>query len=322
MLTSALLAFVAVLLDWFLGEPKRYHPLVGFGHISHYVENRLYGANHATPGTQKLRGIIAVAVLILPLTLIVWYLTSQESVNLILSVLILYLALGHKSLHEHARPVAEALSNGDSEQAQLLAGRMVSRDTDTLDSSSAVTESVLENGNDAVFAALFWFIVAGAPGVLAYRLSNTLDAMWGYRNERYRHFGFAAARLDDVMNYLPARLTAMTYALVAFDFPALSKQLRPRTAFTHVMISWNCWQTQAWAWESPNAGPVMAAGAGALGVSIGGPACYRGEWQQRPTMGAGAAPEAWDIERALHLIRKGVSLWLSVLLVIGVIVYV
>ena len=124
------------------------------------------------------------------------------------------------------------------------------------------------------------------------------------------------------MNYLPARLTAMTYALVGFDFNTFVKQLKPPAGLAPVMKSLSCWHAQAPAWESPNAGPVMAAGAGALGVSIGGPACYGGKWQQRPILGAGASPEAEDIERALQLIRKGVYLWLSVFIVAGIVIHV
>jgi adenosylcobinamide-phosphate synthase len=163
---------------------------------------------------------------------------------------------------------------------------------------------VLENGNDAVFGALFWFALAGAPGVVAYRLANTLDAMWGYRTARYLRFGWAAARLDDLLNYVPARLTALTYAAAGRFERALA-----------------CWRAQAGAWESFNAGPVMAAGAGALGVRLGGAAVYHGAPKERPPLGEGDAPGARDIRRALALVRRGVWLWLGALLAIGAAVH-
>ena len=300
MLTTALLALAAVLLDGLLGEPRRWHPLVGFGKLAERLEHRLRGGNDTSPRACRMRGVLGVLALLLPFTAAAVALTALPYAGAVFSLLLLYFALGQKSLHDHARPVASALRAGDDDEARRLAARMVSRDSAALDIPAAATESVLENGNDGVFGALFWFAVVGGAGALLYRLANTLDAMWGYRNERYRHFGWAAARLDDLLNFIPARLTALTYALLGQTRQAL-----------------NCWRTQASTWDSPNAGPVMAAGAGALGVILGGPARYQSEWHQRPALGTGKPPTVADIERALRLVRQGVWLWLGVLMIAG-----
>ncbi len=290
----------AVLLDRFLGEPRRFHPLVGFGRLAEALERRLYGGS-ITPVARRVRGALAVAILLVPLALVAAVLAALPDVGVVFSVVALYFALGLRSLHDHARPVAEALRAGNEAEARARVSLMVSRDSAALDITAATTESVLENGNDGVFGALFWFAIAGAPGAILYRLANTLDAMWGYRNDRYLDFGWAAARFDDVLNYIPARLTALTYALLGRTRGALA-----------------CWRAQARIWDSPNAGPVMAAGAGALGVVIGGPARYAGEWHERPILGVGQAPTLDDIERALRLVRHGVWLWLGVLFGVGV----
>lgn len=300
MMTTALLALAAVLLDWLLGEPRRRHPLVGFGTLADRLESKLYGDAAITARARRRRGALALLLLLLPFTAAAAALAALPYAGTVFSVLMLYAALGHKSLHDHARPVAAALWNHDDNEARRLVARMVSRDSAALDITGATTESVLENGNDGVFGALFWFAIAGAPGAVLYRMANTLDAMWGYRNDRYRYFGWAAARLDDVLNYVPARLTAITYAVLGKTRQAL-----------------RCWRTQASAWDSPNAGPVMAAGAGALGLTLGGPALYQGEWHQRPVLGVGRAPDVTDIERALGLVRQGVWLWLGLLVVAG-----
>lgn len=299
---TALIALSAVLLDWWLGEPKRWHPLVGFGRLTDRVERALRSGRDVAPRARKRRGIAAWLVLVVPLTAIAAVLCALPGAGIICSVAALYFALGHRSLHDHARPVADALRTGDAAAARAQVSRMVSRDSAALDVENAATESVLENGNDGVFGALFWFAVAGGAGAVLYRLANTLDAMWGYRNEKYLHFGWAAARFDDALNYIPARLTALTYAILGRTRLALS-----------------CWHTQAPAWDSPNAGPVMASGAGALGVVLGGPARYHGEWHDRPVLGAGARPRVDDIERALRLVRHGVVLWLIVIAALEVI---
>ncbi len=293
-----LMMLAAALLDRVLGEPRRFHPLAGFGWLAQRIEALCYGPEQASSAGRYLRGITAVGLLLIALAAIAGLLQGLAIFGALFSTVVLYFAIAPRSLREHAERVARALSADDLPAARRTVSMMVSRDTAQLDEEGvarAAVESVLENGNDAIFAALFWFVVAGAPGVVLYRLSNTLDAMWGYRNTRYNEFGWAAARLDDVLNFIPARLTALSYALVGHTHSAL-----------------RCWWQQAPAWESPNAGPVMAAGAGALQVRLGGVAIYHGETSQRPLLGCGMAVSAVDITRAIRLVHRTLYAWLIV----------
>jgi adenosylcobinamide-phosphate synthase len=301
---TPLLAVAAVALDALLGEPRRWHPLVGFGRLAQIVEAGLNREARRALPAQRFSGALGVAVVLVPLTAAAWWLCRLPGIGPVIDVLLLYFAIGHRSLHEHARAVSRALNANDAEQAKIAASYMVSRDSAAIEPVPATVESVLENGNDGVFGALFWFFIFGGAGALAFRLANTLDAMWGYKNERFYYYGWAAARLDDVLDYLPARLTALTYALLGKTKLALA-----------------CWRAQAPTWDSPNAGPVMSAGAGALGVQLGGPARYHGEWHQRPVLGEGGAAQPVDIERALRLVRRGVYLWLALALLAGGLVH-
>ena len=294
---TALTLILAVGLDAWLGEPRRWHPLVGFGHLAGWLEQRL------NRGASRLAGLVAWGLAVVPATALAWL--AAHWLGWWVDVLLGFLALGGKSLGQHARMVGRALADNDLEQARERAGWLVSRDTRDLNAigvSRATIESVLENGSDAVFGALFWLAIAGAPGVVFYRLSNTLDAMWGYRTDRYQAFGWAAARIDDLLNWVPARLTALTYALVGRFGSAL-----------------RCWNTQGRGWYSPNAGPVMAAGAGALGVLLGGPAVYHGVEKSRPVLGEGRAPVGADIGRAVALVRRAVLAWLAVAAIVALI---
>ncbi len=295
-MSTLLAAPLAWLLDRLFGEPRRFHPLVGFGTLAAALERALRRESDRNQAL-RIKGALAVLALLAPIAAAAQVLVSLPVVGAAIEVLLLYLALGARSLEEHGRAVALALAGDDIASARAKVGAIVSRDADGMNEGAiarATVESVLENGNDAVFAALFWFAIAGAPGVVLYRLSNTLDAMWGYRNARYVHFGWFSARLDDALNYVPARLTAIVYGVVG-NFPrALA-----------------CWRQQAPLWYSPNAGPVMAAGAGALGLKLGGDARYGGEWKRRPELGCGEAPRHTDIGRALALVRRASYLWIA-----------
>lgn len=294
----ALVLLVGVLLDATLGEPRHAHPLALFGRLSFHIEKYLWGDGRGA-------GLLAWILAVLPWVLAAWLLQRWLAAAPLwlaaaFQAFLLYLAIGLRSLGEHARPVAAALEANDLAAARVAVGRIVGRDAKVLDAEQvtvAATESVLENGNDAVFGALFWCALLGAPGVVLYRLANTLDAMWGHRTDRYNHFGWTAARVDDILNFVPARLVALTYGLCG-----------------HFEGAWHAWRTQGRCWASPNAGPVMAAGAGALGVLLGGRAPYQGEWIERPALGVGDPPRAADIARAMWLVRRGVVLWLAVAL--------
>lgn len=294
-MSVALLSVAGVALDALLGEPKRNHPLVAFGRYAERIEQRFNSGGRGW----RSHGVTAWFIAVIPLTLGITFFSWLPYIGWLVEVAALYCALGLRSLGEHVEPVAQALRGDDLEEARRRVGFLVSRQTSELDATEvarAATESVLENGSDAVFAAIFWFAVLGAPGVVLYRLSNTLDAMWGYRNERFERFGWASAKIDDLLNYIPARLVALTYALLGKTRLAL-----------------RCWRTQAPKWDSPNAGPVMAAGAGALGVELGGAAIYHGELHQRPQLGEGIPADATSIDRGWQLVQRGVWLWLLIL---------
>lgn len=293
----AALMLAGVLLDAVLGEARRWHPLVGFGNLAYALERRLNRGRF-----RFARGVLTWLLAVLPLTaLSAWICGAAGVAGIAIHALLLYFCIGLRSLREHNLPIAQALLAGDLAQARRLTARIVSRDTANADAGAlakAGTESLLENGNDAVFGTLFWFAIAGGPGAVLFRLANTLDAMWGYRNERYDWFGCAAARIDDLLNLLPARLTALSYVLLA---DGLAGKRR----------AWNCWRTQAPGWSSPNAGPVMASGAGALGLALGGAAIYDGMLEQRPPLGIGNPAQAADIGRAWRLVRNTAILWLA-----------
>lgn len=299
---------LALTLDRILGEPARWHPLVGFGRVVTAIE-RQFNTHPARPWQSILKGSAALLLVTLPiLGVAVWLSILLDGFWLLITqAIVLWLALSLRGLSEHGLAVAEPLHSGDLATAREQVSRIVSRQASALDErgvAAAATESMLENGADAVFASLFWFLIGGIPGVVLHRLVNTLDAMWGYRNPRFLYFGRPTARLDDIFGWLPARLTALTYTLLGQRKLALE-----------------CWRTQAPQWDSPNAGPVMAAGAGALNVRLGGPSPYPSGIKQRPILGGTQAADAGSIEAAIGLVRHGVWLWLGVVLLVTLLIF-
>ncbi len=308
-LFCSVICISAVIVDRLCGEPKRWHPIVGLGLLISWMERhfRLDVSDETKTKHNYLAGLLAVILLVLTalfvFSVISIYMQSMFLLNLLMHAFIVYICIAPRSLEEHAQAIIKPLALNDLPEARLALANIVSRDCQDLnekDIATATCESLLENGSDGVFAALFWYLIAGLPGIVVYRVANTLDAMWGYRTERYQYFGWSAAKLDDLLNYLPARLVALSYALVG--------------NFTTAM---RCWSDQGADWKSPNAGPVMAAGAGSLEVMLGGEAMYHGEPQRRPILGCGRVANTEDISRVINLIRRALYLWLFVAFLLG-----
>lgn len=296
-----LIILSALLLDRLFGEPPRYHPLVGFGNSANWVERKLNVIVSARLAI--LTGAVATVSLLMPYMATVLILKELAGgFSIFLDVVVVYWAIGARSLEEHVLAVHKALSLDSLATARDKLSRIVSRSTNTLDIqqvNAAAVETTLENGNDAIFAIIFWYAVGGAPMVIAYRLINTLDAMWGYRSPKFEHFGKAAARVDDLLNLIPARLTAFSYALLGKTTAALQS-----------------WKNDASGLASPNAGPVMTAGAGSLELTLGGPANYpnyQNKTGQKPFYGGHNPPQTEDILRALNLVNRTTFLWLMVI---------
>lgn len=291
---------IAVLIDHWLGEPQKYHPLVFFGNLANRIEKKMRNPQQSSL-RQKMMGLLALSIMTIPIALLVYSL-DKWSINMIIAPVILYFCIAANSLKQHALAIFKALEKRDLPLARNCVGMIVSRQTNKMteeDVRKAAIESILENGADAIFAPIFWFIVAGPAGAILYRLSNTLDAMWGYKNQQFIYFGWAAARFDDALNWIPARLTALSYALLGHTKQAL-----------------HCWKTQAPLLESPNAGPVMTSGAGSLNLRLGGPAWYHGKLKQKMFFGTTNLPDNNDISRANSLITSSLVLWVFSIIVL------
>ncbi|HXT43401.1 MAG TPA: cobalamin biosynthesis protein [Pseudonocardiaceae bacterium] len=282
---------LGVAADAAFGDPRRYHPVAAFGWLAGSAERACY-AEHELAGvlyTGALVGVAAAAGGLLERAG-----RGRAVRQTAATALATWVALGATSLAEEGAAMARALDAGDLDSARSRLGHLCGRDPAALDLAGvarASVESIAENTSDAVVAPLIWGAVAGAPGLLGYRAVNTLDAMVGYRSPRYRRFGWAAARLDDVANLLPSRATAGLTTLCA---PLVGGSARG---------AWEVWRRDAAAHPSPNAGQVEAAFAGALEVRLGGRTCYPHGIEQRPVMGHGRIPDAGDLTRGVELSR-------------------
>ena len=301
------------LIDNEFGEPKKLHPLVGFGWLANKIENVFnrdrFDFENSTKKSKfaKFYGSFAALLLVLPIVSIASFtFTFSPLLNFAIGIIIFYLCIGASSLKSHAMDVYKALNQEDIQLARKNVGKIVSRDTESMDSqdiTKATIESVLENSNDSIYGSIFWFMIAGIPGVLLHRLFNTLDAMWGYKTSRYQHFGWFSAKMDDWLNWIPSRMTAYIFLLTA-RFIMGSK--------SRFQAGKDCWQTQAKYCSSPNGGPVMTTGAGVLGIRLGGLASYHGEAIKKPVMGCGRDVENRDIINSIQLVHYSLLVWVFI----------
>jgi len=308
---SALL-FTGFWLDYILGEPNRFHPLVGFGHCANKIEQWL------NKGNQQLKfiaGIMAWSTLVLPVPTAYIYLIQQNTlpplIVYLMDVVIIYWALGHKSLREHGLQIYQALKCNKIEQARQYTSYIVSRDTAQLteqDISRATTESMLENGHDAVIATLVWYMIGGAPLVIIHRLANTLDAMWGYRNKRFNYFGRFSARADDILGFISAKITCLLFAMLG---------LRTGKFFIILKNSYD----QGKKYKSHNGGWVMAAGASLLKVKLGGISTYQKKVTDSPTLGYGEKATTKHISASLMVINQASILLILTILLFDIVRY-
>ena len=295
---------LGVLLDALVADPSRWHPVAGFGAVASRVEGVLHppvgeGPEPTARGAAvRARGVAFTTVLVGGVAGGVHALDAASATRPALRVLstaaTVWVCLGGTSLLRIARRQADLLERSDIAGSRRLLPWLCGREPDALDAAQlarAVVESVAENTSDAAVATLFWAGVAGPAGAAAHRAANTLDAMVGHRSPRYRDFGWASARLDDVLGWPAARLAGLLTAAAA---PVVGG--RPGAAV-------RAWRRDAPAHPSPNAGVAEASCAGALGVRLGGPTPYPYGTEERPRLGDGHPPRPADIRRAATLMR-------------------
>lgn len=313
---DAFLSPLALLVERLVGYPRPLlsrigHPVIWIGALIGWLETRLNtGASRRRSGViMLLLSLAAVAVVVVPLAILVRLLPF----GWLLEALLATTLLAQKELGRAVHAVADTLSHS-LEAGRRQVSQIVGRDPESLDEAGvarAAIESLAESASDGVVAPLFWLVLGGLPGIALYKAINTADSMVGHRSDRYRDFGWASARLDDLVNWIPARLTALLLAGAAFWV----KQADPEK-------SWSTALRDARKHESPNAGWPEAAMAGALGYALGGPRFYGGETVDLPDLGGGRRDLGpTDIRKALELYAMTLNLALGVTLAVAVLLW-
>jgi adenosylcobinamide-phosphate synthase len=314
---SVALALLAMVIELCVGYPERLvrtigHPARWFGGLI-AVLDRMLNHDAAADGVRRMGGVIALMVIIVIVgatAFVTQWLLYLLPFGVVPTALVASSLIAQRSLHQHVAKVASALETGDLNASRAAVSHIVGRDTADLDEAGvarAAIESLAENFSDGVVAPVFWLAIAGLPGGALYKAINTADSMIGHRNKRYEAFGWAAARLDDLVNLPASRLAALT--LIA------ATALRRDEAAA--IDAWRTVWMDAPRHRSPNAGYPEAAMAGALGLSLGGPRVYDGERVDDAPMGGGRwTANAADIRRALALYRTADAILIALLVVI------
>jgi adenosylcobinamide-phosphate synthase len=286
---------LGALLDRAVGDPRRRHPVAGYGRLAAALERRWYADDRrrgAAFATVAVAGpaLAGAGLVVLARRAGRW----SGPLECVVTATATWAVLGGESLGREGAAMAESLVAGDLEAGRARLRNLCARDAAGLgedEVARATVESLAENTSDAVVAPLLWGAVGGVPAMLGYRAVNTLDAMVGYRSPRYERFGWASARADDVANLVPARVAGLLAVAGASRVGG------------DPWRAWAVWRRDARSHPSPNAGHVEAAFAGALGVRLGGANSYGGEAEIRPGMGEGNSPAVADIARAVRLGR-------------------
>lgn len=303
---------VAMVVDALLGWPawlfaRIGHPVTWLGWLIAAIDTA-WNRESDPPALRRAAGVAGSLLVIALAVALGWMLQSllpSGWIQIVLAGILAWPLVALRSLHDHVAAVAKPLQAGDIGAARDAVSRIVGRDPATLDEAGiarAAIESLAENASDGIVAPVFWGALFGLPGILGYKAINTLDSMIGHRSERHEAFGWAAARIDDVANFIPARLTGFLFVLLA---PRRSEAL-------------SCMMRDARRHRSPNAGWPEAAMAGALGVRLSGPRIYHGSIAKEPWLNEGARdPLAADIVEGLTIYRRAMLLLASVLAILA-----
>ena len=309
-----LILTIGALIDMVVGDPHRlWHPVQGIGLVISKTEQllrrifRIREEKEADRAKKRAAGVILVMIVLLvsvgvPVLLLSLASLVHPWLRIALSSIMCWQILAMKSLASAAEAVRRPLEAGDTEAARYAVSMVVGRDTDRLDQAGiarAAIETVAENTSDGVTAPLMWLIFFGVPGGFFYKAVNTMDSMIGYKNDRYRYLGTAAALLDDAVNYIPSRLSALFMILAAFLLPG---KFDGKNAY-------RIWRRDRRKHPSPNSAQTESVCAGALHIQLAGDMYYFGELHHKPTMGDSDRPvETKDIRRAVCLMAAASAL--------------